>query len=212
MYGTFPNFGSRFDKIVSFTNSITTKPLFIGNDKKIEVPELFQHRKTSKITDNLNGLLAGFSFTMIISEKLKELLKTMKVFEMSFFKTIYTTLENKELDYYFVKAKVEALESIDYDKTEFYEWENIGPLNKSKKNPLKFKNKDELINYEKNGGVAYEILKLVIDKNWEYDFFALKMVEDFALCFIVSEKLKEQMEQEGITGVGFLELNVGNPK
>ncbi len=209
MYGTFPNFKTDLDNNFYKPNAILKKPLFIGNDVEMLLPKLYQYKKTSKITDILNS---SYIITLIISNDLKKIFDNNIIYEMSYFRTSFTTLNNEKLDYYFVKPKFEALDCIDFHESEFYVWENIGPLNKSRKNPLKFKNKNELIEYEKKGGEPYEIIKLVINKDWNFDFFALKMVEDFALCFIISERLKTIIEESGMTGIGFMELNLQNNK
>lgn len=162
----------------------------------------------SKVTDLIEVVGMGFTKKLLISGKLKNVLLDNRQDGVQFFQSgIYhknTFIE----DYWIINVFKINMEAIDFEKSEIFKTENV--FNKINqliiKNIFEFnKIKEEI---EKEGypsGILIERLKL--KENITNNFFSLLHVEG-GVKYIVSEKLKKEIENSGCTGVEFMPVEM----
>lgn len=212
VYGTsYPNFGSNIEESFYKPNSIFQQKEFSDQYEDVIVPKLWQHHKSAKITDMLNTGALGNSGYHIISERLKKILENYNLYEIAFYKTIFTTLDGRKLNYYYMMAKKEAIECIDFLKSDFAEWEVLSPHLRKTFKYLEFKNITEYKEYRNSDKPSLQIVKLNVNRGWGYDLFVLKSTGDMGLCFIASNKLKQAIEKEALTGIFLSRVNEPTP-
>lgn len=173
----------------------------INTNPIISNPVLYS---TSNLTDliDVRGDI-GFVSKILISGKLKSVLEKNKPSGLQFFKCFLFKDEIKYDDYWILNYYDIQYQFLDFEKSEIFITKNI--FNKEYK--LEVKNADEFAKKKKEinllgypNGILIE--KIVVNKNNIEDFFILQDVED-GTKYIVSEKLKEEIENAGCTGIEF---------
>lgn len=183
------------------------EPKFIGNiyNEKVDFKpyltdiELFVN---SKINDLI---MDGGPITkkMIVSGKLKSILEKYRSSGMQFYNINIIQKNNIFKDYWILNMYETNFEVIDFIKSEFYETENVFNLIKkidikSIDEFLKFKSEIELKDYP----YGFIISKIALKDDITLDFFSLLYVE-CGIKYVVSEKLKQEIEDAGCTGIEF---------
>jgi hypothetical protein len=188
------------------------EPKFIGNinNEKIKFnPYLLDIElyETSKINDLImDG--GPVSLKLIVSDKLKTLLEKYRKTGMQYF-NINIIKKNQVFDNYWILNFFETnYEVLDFQKSRFYETENIFTLKKE----IEINSLTELIQVKKDielKGYPYGFIidKLIFNDNVVLDFFVLTNVEG-GIKYITSETLKEEIEKENITGIEFRPIEI----
>lgn len=175
--------------------------------KKIEIQPILSNAvlySNAKQTDFIDtygnvGFLSGY----LISNKFKQLLEQFNCYGFQFFET-YIVQKNKEIYGYWQTNKYEfPYQFIDFSKTTFiYKDRDINRNIIIEK--INFKNIDEFITFSSKiqypKWLFFEDIYFTEDMN--LDFFSLRYTEG-ANKGIVSERLKMELEKNGITGIEF---------
>lgn len=181
-------------------------PKFLNNiyfqkvdfDPIVPVPIL--HRK-SKITDLISCVNAGGSLHLIMSEKLKNIIAKRRAKGLQFFKTSIIK-EDIEYDNYFAMNMYDSnMEYVDFVKSEvnvrIRKKEGGTELVKIQVNT--FEEFLSTIDFHKEKMEIVTIDKVFLKNQVHEDFFMLIN----GIKMIVSEKLKEEIEKVGCTGIEF---------
>jgi hypothetical protein len=176
--------------------------LLEGKEDKVFIPKFKAKTKSSKITNLLCSI--GFN-DLVIDSSLKNLIAKSNQFGMLYYETFFRTFDNKKLEYWLIKPRHQALHLIDYSKTIFIEKKE--EYNEETWKYFTFKNDKEYINYEQNNKVLLRKEEVFLVENCNSDFFALMSVFNRPLGYLISERLKEEIESKNMTGMQFLELN-----
>ncbi|MBF03752.1 MAG: hypothetical protein CMP76_10700 [Flavobacterium sp.] len=185
-----PNFIDRFP-----FEKIHSKPI-------LSTPVLHSN---AKLTDLIKTISTGFSFgSMIISDKFKSILDDFNCFGIQYFQT-YLIYKSKEVnDYWQTHISEIPYSYIDFENTKFFiknsetrRIDNDKPL--EIKNLLDFNNKKDSLEYP----FSISINEVQFDKTFKYDYFFLRYFENGGNKGIVSERLKEEIEKQGCTGIEF---------
>lgn len=183
-------------------------PNFIDNlyFRKIEgVPILFNAvlYANAKLTDLLDVGGTGFSFgSIIISDKLKKILDHFNVYGIQYFQT-YIIQKNQKLESYWQNHIYDfPFQYIDFKKTTFILKDRDSNRNVFEKeiifhNLLEFLDFVNKISYPKM--ISFNSIFFTPEMN--LDYFSLRFSN--AHQGIVSEKLKDEIEAAGCTGIEF---------
>ncbi|MFY7743081.1 MAG: imm11 family protein [Flavobacterium sp.] len=162
----------------------------------------YLHSK-AKQTDLIAATGMGFTLKLLLSGKLKSILEKYKLNGLQFFKS--PIIQNNECndDYWVLNFYISNMDYVDFQKSEIYLTENSFNmierlyLNNYEEYTLK---KQEI---EKRG-YPYGILidKFVLNCDIHDDFFLLKDVKG-GVKYITSQKLKQEIEDAGCTGIEF---------
>lgn len=182
-----------------FIEKIPIKP-------KVANPVLYLNAKR---TDLINIWDTGFSFTKLISGKLKDILMSYRTEGMQFFQCSVFQNGIEYVDFYLWKAYKFEFEFIDFDKSEVY------LMNISKKiEKLPIRNYNEFMTKKQevdNLGFPFGLMveKIHFQHDLPEDVFSLRYVEG-GMKYFVSQKLKSDIEQSGCTGIEFqpIELSI----
>jgi hypothetical protein len=205
--GTYPSFipEESFGDIEP-SKRINWKGSMILEDEEVEIPKLQLKRKTSKPTNLLPALSGGFGMCLIVDDKLKTILENAKTSHFRYFPTTLKMFNSNEtLPYWFIKSIRPFYDIIDIGNCIFKE----GGQNFSNPDNRKiriFNNINELYISLSNKEI---IVKYHPDfrNDVDIDFFAIDRINDSAVSFYVSEKLKEEIEKEKLTGMKFIAIN-----
>lgn len=164
------------------------------------VPIPILHKK-AKITDLISNVNAGGNLHLIISEKLKNIIEKYRTKGLQFFKTSVIT-ENIEYDDYFAMNMYESnMEFVDFEKSNVNirvrKKEGGTELIKIQVNTL-----EEFlstVDFHKEKMEIVTIDNIFLNNQVNKDFFMLKN----RVNIIVSEKLKQEIEVVGCTGIEF---------
>ena len=162
---------------------------------------------SSKITDLIDVSGMGFSRKLLISSKLKSILEENRISGMQFFPSNLIE-RNKIVENYWVLNMYEIdMDLIDFKNSEIYETKDVfDKLSLLKINSIdEFKSKQEEIE-SKGFPYGIQIDKIHIVEN-SVDFFALLHVEG-SVKYIVSERLKQIIEDEGCIGLEFMPVEM----
>ena len=186
---------------------------YIGNVshylKKINgnviLPELVLY-KSAKLTDLISSGFMGTGDGLILSNKLYTIISSYSGENQQFFKI---KLHHKNLEndsYWYLHPSSVNNDLIDFSKSEVWE---LNSFIKDKERV--FINSEEF--YEESNKTKYPkmlaIDKYVLKDNCP-DFFILNFIEG-GIGFFVSEKLKNEIEDSGCTGIVFTESNERYP-
>jgi hypothetical protein len=151
----------------------------------------------------------GFNFSYLISNKLKEILEKFNIFGFQFFKT-YVIQENEKLnDYWVINIFDFAFNYIDFAKTTFFiknglsrditDEINISDLDH-------FLTKINVLKYPETIAIS----NIFFNEKMKLDLFSIRFHENGGQKGIISERLKNEIEKEGITGIEFkpIELSI----
>lgn len=167
--------------------------------------------KNAKLTDLISASVVGFSSRLLISGKLKILIEKYSQETCQFFKSpvIFknTIIEN----YWILHPYKFNLEVIDFKNSVIYETQNVFlKILKLSINSIEefYEAKSKIDNKGREFGIFIERIK--IRDHVLLDFFILRYVEA-GVKFIVSEKLKWELEEADCTGIEFqpVELSLG---
>lgn len=162
----------------------------------------------SKITDLINVSGMGFTNKLLVSEKLKGIFESYRKTGLQFFKSnlIY---KGKEIDNYWVLNFFEPdMHFINFNNSKIFLTENIF----DKIRELEIKNLKDYLNMkeiiEEEGypkGILIE--SFTLEDNIDEDFFFLTNVQG-GVSYIVSERIKQKMEQENCTGIELMPIEI----
>lgn len=192
------------------------EPMFIDRMffRKIEGTPILSNAvlfPKAKLTDFILTYGIGFGFgSMLISNKLKNILEKFNVFGLQYFKTFLIHNNEKIENYWQTHISNLAYDYIDFDKTIFLlkEYSLDGSVNIQE---LQIANLSEFLIITQNlvPPKMLFIKSFKFNKKMNLDYFALRYTED---CHygIVSEKLKKEIENQCITGIEFrpIEVNI----
>ena len=159
--------------------------------------------KKAKLTDLINASCVGFGLRLLISDKLKNILYKESYNKCQFFKSPVIFRNEKVEDYRIIHPYLFNLEFIDFEKSNIFLTENV--FNKIKSMDIKnsFDFEREIIRLKKDDNYrSLYIEKFNLVENIIADFFILRHVEG-GIKYIVSEKLKKEIEDAGCTGIEF---------
>lgn len=156
----------------------------------------------AKLTDLISVVGMGFTRKLLLSDKLKEILEKSGP-DIQFFRDPLIYKGNIYKDYWILNAFNIGMEFLDYCESEVYMTENV--FNKVKK--LELSSYDDFLKHkmliETEGypkGIYIERIKIL--PNVESNFFTLINVEG-GVKYVVSDKLKSEIESAGCTGIEF---------
>lgn len=194
---------------------ISDNPNFIDRFpyKKIEGNPILSNAvlySKSKQTDLIQTGSIGFSYgSLLISDKMKKILEQFNCFGVQFFST-HIVHKEKKIDKYWQSHIYEIpYDFIDFENTDLLlkdRDENRKPVQSYLK---RVSNKEEFFNMTE----AMKYPKMLFLKNISFvkevdlDYFFLRNFEGASLG-IVSEKLKNEIEKQDITGVEFKSIEV----
>ena len=163
----------------------------------------------AKITDLINTYnVIGFSISMLISDKFKNVFEKFNLFGLQFFPTFIIQNNIKIDGYWQTHISEQAFKLLDFKKINFiYKkrdcekviYEEINNIN-SLEDFLKCKE-------EKILPTELYFLNLILKEN-KFDFFFIPHYINGNGYGIVSEKLKNEIEQQSITGIEFRPIEV----
>lgn len=176
--------------------------LLQGHEDKIFVPEYKEKGSSSKITNLL--WIDGEIQDLCFDDNLKITIFNSFHFGLLFFETSLIYKGSNPLKYWYVIPRHEGSQFIDFEKTlledqssiENMEWVNS-----------KFLNHNDYTSYELKTKKLLHKKNLTIIDNCDCDFFALSNVFNRPVGYIVSERLREKIEKEKMTGMQFLEFD-----
>ena len=163
----------------------------------------FELEKNAQLTDSLYCFGLSSYNNFLLSPKFKNLLNRYHLMGHQFIKSIVYGRKNTTYNYYFFHTSDMHLpELVDYQKSTFYstEW-----LNNNTRKPITLQNFEEykyLMSLDKEAKMGYHLEQIALSESFdpELDLFNLFPL-DFD-CYI-SERLKNAIEEENITGVEF---------
>lgn len=159
----------------------------------------------AKITDLISVIGMGFTLKLLMSGKLKLILENYRKTGLQFFKSDIIYKENTISDYWILNAYEVDMQFVDYEKSEivfrkrkleggtYLQVEDINTLEEFDRRQNEIK--------DSNPGSIF-IKKIHLIENVNQDFFVLLHVEGGAK-YVVSEKLKSEIESAGCTGIEF---------
>lgn len=159
----------------------------------------------AKVTDLISVVSMGFTLKLLMSGKLKSIFEKSRKSGLQFFKSDIIHKGDIISDYWILNAYEVDMQFVDYEKSEIV---SIKPkldggtyLFTEEIKTLKEFNIKKQEAEEFNPGSLY-INKIHLIENIDQDLFVLLHVEGGAK-YVVSEKLKNEIEDEGCTGIEF---------
>ncbi|MCG9898802.1 MAG: hypothetical protein MH132_02250 [Hydrotalea sp.] len=184
-------------------------PTFIGNNyfKKINFqPELAIPilKNKAKKTDLIGVGIMGFTNALLISERLKIVLEKYVEDNVQFFQAPIIFKGLQESGYWIVHPYKSEINYIDFKKSTFYRTSVFGSEPNKQieiKDATEFEKMMQLAKESNGISWAYKIDKLVLNTN-DTSFFVLRNVSG-GVGYFISEKVKEEIESAGCTGIEF---------
>lgn len=160
--------------------------------------------KKSKLTDLISVVGMGFTRKLLLSNKLKEILeKKNNEFQVQFFHSPIIYKDDLISNYWIANSAKSYSKFIDIKKSTLL-------IRKRKEEGgtylenIYFESFNDLISYiiknELEGKIFFS--KICMNSDFKNDFFALNYVEG-GIKYLVSEKLKNEIENAGCTGIEF---------
>lgn len=194
-------------KDIHYNCNIWEDPMFIDRIllKKVDFepivanPILFSK---SKKTDLIETNSIGFQFKLLVSDKMKKIFQVQSDNFQLFKNNIYHG-EFLDETYWIINPIKSSLEIVDFSKSEVFEMKNTT----KKENKLFITSFEDYISESKKiekKGYPYSILitQLFLKNNLIEDLVFINNIEGGAGYF-VSEKLKQEIEDSGCTGIEF---------
>jgi hypothetical protein len=194
-------------KEVIYSCDVDNEPRFIEhvNYKKIDFEPIVANAvlySSSKLTDLIHSGGVGFSLKLLVSTKLKSILEKFRLTGLQFFKDPLIYRGNEE-DYWILNFYEVDMQFIDYPNSDIYITKNVFDyVEKLSLNSfLEFNDVMSKINHLGFPmGVMIERYTLI--DTIDQDFFILLNVWG-GINYVVSERLKQEMESAGCTGIVF---------
>lgn len=187
---------------------INGNPNFIGNvymnfmptEPDLPRPIL---KKKAKMTDYISAGIMGLSSRLLVSNKLKLVLEKYKNENVQFFNTSIIYKDVEDFDYWVVHPYKVDYDFVDYSKS-IISKENI--LGSDPKEYVTIDDTEEFIkqrtHHSTDGKIWGFTIEKVAFKDKLTDFFILDGVSG-GIGYYVSEKLKQEIEEAGCTGIEF---------
>lgn len=175
----------------------------------LATPILHDRAKQTDIIDTYSVMGFGFG-SMVISEKFKNLLTHFKIYSLQYFKTFLIHKNEKIENYWQTHISKIAYECLNFEKTIFVlkQYKEDGGVEIQE---IMFRNLKEFLIYVQtlNYPKMLFIKSFYFVEHMNYDYFSLRYTED---CHngIVSEKLKNEIEKQGITGIEFRPIEISS--
>lgn len=194
---------------------ISDNPNFIDRFpfEKIEVNPILSNAvlySKSNQTDLIHTSSIGFSYgSMLINDKFKTILEQFNCFGIQFYSTYIIHKEKKIDNYWQTHIYDIPYDFIDFTNTALllkYRDENGKPIQnylERVSNKEEFLNMVEIMKYPK----MLFLKNISFVKEMDIDYFFLRNYESASLG-IVSEKLKNEIEEQKITGIEFRPIDV----
>lgn len=201
-------------KDVVYHCSVWDEPLFIDrfHHEKITVEPIIANPilySKSKLTDLIYLWNSGFSFTKLISSKLKNILEVKRKSGLQFIQCPIFKNDIRIIDYWLLNMYEFNMDAIDFSNSQCrvklrkkeggtqVETQNLSSLNDFNK----------AVDYYKEKNEFFYVDKIAIKSVFNEDFFMLKNVEG-GIKYVVSENLKREIEDDGCTGIEFMPLEL----
>jgi hypothetical protein len=172
-------------------------------DRNVIIPFAKLRKKSAKISDVMNCTGFGFSFRMLISDRLKTILENSNHLGCQFLPTkIYSFSGEEEFTYWLTNSFIFFPEYVDFKNSEIW-------LSRAVQTPKEkiYCDSFEQFEWEKkrHAPAPVQIGNFSINSGIvEYDFFAINEVTNI-IAHCVSEDLKNKIEEAGCTGFEFVE-------
>jgi hypothetical protein len=159
--------------------------------------------KKAKLTDLISADIIGFSLKLLVSGKLKSVLEKSRKSGLKFYKSPIIYAEKIIEDYWILNPYEINMEFIDFKNSDIFLMEGV--FDKLQK--IQILNLDDYESEKKRiEEMGYpnniSIEKIQLKNDITEDFFVLLNVEGY-VKYIVSEKLKKEIEDAGCTGIEF---------
>lgn len=204
--GTFPQVETGIYPIMD------NNPNFIGNNflKKIDfqaelsIPIL---SKKAKLTDLISCSIMGFSNSLLISTKLKFILEKYVTNSVQFFEAPIMYKESKVSGYWITHPYKYNYEAINYTKC-IIRRQNLFDYTQKEAIQINSAEEFECLISERNKEIfwSYSFEKLVLQSNIPELIFLIGIQ---GLGYCVSEKVKQEIESAGCTGIEFEPVEQG---
>lgn len=189
----------------SVQNFVMDNPRYLTNNyfKKFDfepiTPIAILHKK-AKVTDLVSNVNAGSGYQLLISDKLKNILHKSRTDGLQFFKSSIVKEDITHTNYWSLNMYETNNNFIDFQKTTI----RYRIYDPNKINDLEFTSVADCEAYEKwlstkNMFDEVTLHKVYIKEGVTEDFFMIK----FSVKFVVSERLKKEIEDAGCTGIEF---------
>ena len=159
----------------------------------------------SKITEAVY-----YFFRLYVNERIKNILEEYNIIKHQYIKATFKTKSNELLSYYYLHIPLPGVtDYVDYKKSTFTETTILG-VDKSIVNDVDVNSKEEIRakEIEKQKDLLYSIQTkdIVFSKEFDpkTDIFIL-LDRPSGYDYFVSERLKNRLEQENVTGIVFKE-------
>lgn len=162
----------------------------------------------AKLTDLISAGIVGYSLKLLMSGKLKKSIQTYRSSGLQFYHSTILFDEGEVSDYWVLNPFEINMEFIDYGRSEVFLMKNV--FNKVER--LDIQCIDDFIEQKsriESQGYPFSILidKIELLDNLSQDFFTLLNVEG-GVKYVVSERLREHIELEGLTGIEFMPVEL----
>lgn len=197
-----------------FHCDVEDEPTFIDKFifEKIEINPILSNvnlYSNAKQTDFIDTYgYVGFGFGYLISNKFKDILNPFNVYGIQYFET-YIIQKNQKFDNYWQTNIYDfPYQYIDFKKTTFFIKDSM--KRKIISGSLEIHNLDDF--YKKIDSLKFpesiSISNVSFDTNMNLDFFSLRFFENGGYKGIVSERLKNEIEKNEITGIEFRPIEI----
>ncbi|WP_017498177.1 imm11 family protein [Flavobacterium sp. WG21] len=156
----------------------------------------------SKLTDLISVTGMGFTLKLLISSKLKNILENKRKTGLQFFRSPIIQNDHLINNYWILNYYEISYQFLDFKNSVFFETTKFDKTNK-----LEINNQNAFI--QKQNEIAEEgypkgllIDKIAIKKDNNEHFFLLQNTDN-GTQYIVSEKLKKEIEEANCTGIEF---------
>lgn len=187
-----------------FLNSIYFKKL----DTEVITPIAILEKK-AKLTDLISNVCAGGNLHLLMSGKLSKIIKIHRKEGVQFFPSTILTSDNIEInDYFHLNMFVDSNEMIDIKNSTVKYYKKSSDYNLTYKTEIEypqFNDHDDFnhaLQETKQNMETLFIEKLKLFPNAVEDFFMFRHVEG-GVRYVVSEKLRKEIEDAGCTGIEF---------
>lgn len=166
--------------------------------------------KKAKLTDLISSNGVGFTLKLLISDKLKNIIEVYANKKCQFFKAPVIFKDDFVYGYYLLHPYNFAYENVNFEGSSFIlrKKKNGGGNQDEKVNVSTFEDFQKVLsNKKKEGYQKFCIDRIKLKPDINEDFFVLRYVEG-GIKYIVSEKLKKEIENLECTGIEFMPIEM----